>query len=185
MVSDHGMAEAPRNGLVDLSKFMKDLPEVATIRVGAPVAVRSMRNQIPATNSLRKFLECSNPHMRVWSKDEMPYRMHYTHSDRIPDVIYFEEPDLTGRVNGPSSQRVTEKIKTVDEQIWQLIGELKRSNLSACINFIIVSDHGMADAPRNGLVDLSEFMKDLPEVATIRFGAPVAVRSRRNQKFRN
>ena len=94
---------------------------------------------------------------------------------------YFEEPDLTGRVNGPSSQRVTEKIKTLDEQIWQLIGELKRRNLSACINLIVVSDHGMAEAPRNGLVDLSKFVKDLPEVATIRFGAPVAVRSMRNQ----
>ena len=88
---------------------------------------------------------------------------------------------MTGRVNGPSSQRVTEKVKTVDEQIWQLMGRLKKRNLSACTNLIIVSDHGMAEAPRNGLVDFSKVMKDLPKVAKIQFGAPVAVRSMRNQ----
>ena len=36
---------------------------------------------------IAESLECRNEHMRVWTKWDLPYRLHFAHSDRIPHLV--------------------------------------------------------------------------------------------------
>ena len=39
------------------------------------------------TERIRKALECQDDHMRVWTKWELPYRLHSVRSNRIPNLM--------------------------------------------------------------------------------------------------
>ncbi|VDK81029.1 unnamed protein product [Litomosoides sigmodontis] len=65
--------------------------------------------------------------------------------DERPSLIqlYFEEPDYAGHVGGPDSQMVRTATILMDGMINYLINQLVEQGLMGCINFILLSDHGM------------------------------------------
>jgi len=70
---------------------------------------------------------------------------------------------------------VTEKVEVVDSSIRRLVDGLVSRGIFNCINLIVVSDHGMADAPSGErLVNLEQFVPDLEEKA-IAFYGPVGM----------
>ena len=66
---------------------------------------------------------------------------------------------------------MTAKILLVDKHIRSLFDGLKALNVSSCINFLIVSDHGMAESPnKKQLVNLEENAPSLLNESLTFFG---------------
>lgn len=92
--------------------------------------------------------------------------------DNAPRLVtlYFNEPDHTGHAYGPSDDRVTQQIESVDRTLSYLVQELQRRNLYDDTNLVIVSDHGMADINTERLVYVDDVI-DIDDVWSFSWGA--------------
>jgi predicted AlkP superfamily pyrophosphatase or phosphodiesterase len=86
VVSDHGMVKVdPANQI-----FLEDYIDVASVRISdwSPVLMLSAGNDTEATIAkLRKA-----PHLKVYRKGELPARLHFAASERIPEIIALADP---------------------------------------------------------------------------------------------
>ena len=86
VVSDHGMvAVKPTNQI-----FLEDYLNVASVRISdwSPVLMLSAGKDSEATIAkLRKA-----PHLKVYRKGELPARLHFAASERIPQIIAIADP---------------------------------------------------------------------------------------------
>ncbi|KAK3103129.1 hypothetical protein FSP39_016717 [Pinctada imbricata] len=73
-------------------------------------------------------------------------------------LLYFEEPDGWGHWFGPDSQQVTDMIGDLDGVLGYLLQRLNETNLLDEVDIIITSDHGMAETPKNKVIDLDHFI---------------------------
>jgi predicted AlkP superfamily pyrophosphatase or phosphodiesterase len=89
-----------------------------------------------------------------------PYQDDMPHAERIRRILewlrlpaaerpsfltlYFSDVDTAGHREGPDSQDVQEAVMRVDRSLGQLIEGVKQSGLEDRVNYVIVSDHGMA-----------------------------------------
>ena len=72
---------------------------------------------------------------------------------------------------------MTEQVTVVDGQIRRLVDGLINRKIFNCVNLIVVSDHGMADAPPGErLVHLSDYIPDLNETAIVFYGPVTSIR---------
>lgn len=78
-------------------------------------------------------------------------------ADRRPRflTLYFEQVDHESHDHGPNSPEADAALRTIDATIGRLVDELKKRNLYAKANIVIVSDHGMTAVSdqRNVLLD--------------------------------
>uniref|UniRef100_G1TQB2 Ectonucleotide pyrophosphatase/phosphodiesterase 7 n=1 Tax=Oryctolagus cuniculus TaxID=9986 RepID=G1TQB2_RABIT len=58
-------------------------------------------------------------------------------------TLYFGEPDSTGHRYGPESPQRKQMVAQVDRTVGYLRDSIERHNLSASLNLIVTSDHGM------------------------------------------
>lgn len=65
----------------------------------------------------------------------------------------------------------------IDSHVRMIVDGLMARNVFNCVNLIIVSDHGMADAPPDQkLIDLSKFVPDIQESVIFHHGPVPLVR---------
>ena len=92
-------------------------------------------------------------------------------------LLYFNEPDHTGHTYGPDSKEVIQKVEELDKEVEYLLKRLKEENLTANMNIIITSDHGMTSLVNdtehainlNNYIDIETYDVDSTRpVATIR-----------------
>ena len=79
-------------------------------------------------------------------------------------TLYFSEVDSAGHAFGPNSSQVNQSIAHVDQAIAQLRVGLKKLGLDQKTTFIIVSDHGMSVVPSDHWIEVSQVLKDIPEI---------------------
>ena len=71
----------------------------------------------------------------------------------------------------------------VDKEIRRMIDEMISKDIFSCINFIIVSDHGMADSPPKKLiVDLQNYVPELDKSALVFYGAVTSIRPKNDSE---
>lgn len=58
-------------------------------------------------------------------------------------LMYTSAVDTAGHAGGPFSQLVNTSLVETDKYIEMIMNGLRDRNLDTCINFILVSDHGM------------------------------------------
>lgn len=100
--------------------------------------------------------------------DEMPHR---TRVDRVlswlklPEekrpsflTLYYSDVDSTGHDYGPESNEVRAAVLAVDRSIGDLIGGVKAARLEQRVNYLLVSDHGMAPLSRDRMIVLDDFV---------------------------
>ncbi|OWF48846.1 bis(5'-adenosyl)-triphosphatase enpp4-like [Mizuhopecten yessoensis] len=74
-------------------------------------------------------------------------------------TTYFHEPDRTGHRYGPDSQEVVDKITEMDELLGTILDKLIKNGLQDKVNFILTSDHGMAEVDYdNKLVEIYDLV---------------------------
>jgi len=89
----------------------------------------------------------------AWLKSPYNVRPHLA-------MCYIEEVDNVGHSNGPDSPEMVNSIQLADSLIGYFAEQLKTLSFSDSINFIIVSDHGMAPISEDKLVDIEAFIND-------------------------
>ncbi len=76
--------------------------------------------------------------------------------DSIPRLVmwYIEEPDYTAHEAGTRSQQTVQRVQQLDSLLAYFFREVRRSPVFADIDFIVTSDHGMADLSADRVVNL-------------------------------
>lgn len=91
--------------------------------------------------------------------------------DQPPDsrpsfvTLYMHDPDSTGHDYGPHSPQMNSKLSELDAVMGQLVEGLKERGLLACVNVLVLADHGMAEAGQDKLINLSDYLPSLPDRA--------------------
>jgi predicted AlkP superfamily pyrophosphatase or phosphodiesterase len=78
-------------------------------------------------------------------------------------TLYFSDVDTAGHRFGPLSEQTRRAALHVDGMIGRLMAGLERRGLSSRANYVIVSDHGMAELSRERRI----FLDDYLDLATI------------------
>lgn len=81
--------------------------------------------------------------------------------DERPALImaYFEEPDHSGHMYGPTSPETRKVVETMDVLLRQLYDDLRALPDGRNINFIVTSDHGMTTTSSERIIHLSDYLK--------------------------
>ena len=74
-------------------------------------------------------------------------------------MCYLEEVDNVGHTKGPDSPEIVNSIQLADSLIGYFVSQLKTLSFSDSINFIILSDHGMAPISEEKSVNIEPFIK--------------------------
>lgn len=87
-------------------------------------------------------------------------------------TLYFDLVDTAGHNFGPDAPETALAVKQADEAVAQLIAGLAQLGLEESTNFVVVSDHGMADCGPDRVI----FLEDLLDVSQVQvdFTGPTA-----------
>jgi len=121
---------------------------------------------------------------------------HLTYSERIEEVCrvlslpeperphlvmcYFEEPDATGHKFGPKSEETSVCIEQLDSLMRAFYGKLQELPIADQIDFIVTSDHGMAELSPERLVRLSDYIN--PDwMENVDYSIPTVIDARKSE----
>nr|XP_045581985.1 venom phosphodiesterase-like isoform X2 [Procambarus clarkii] len=76
-------------------------------------------------------------------------------------TLYMHEPDQTGHEYGPYSHEMEQMLVGVDLEVKRLVEGLQARSLLACVNLLVISDHGMVQAGQDKAINLSSFIPNL------------------------
>lgn len=84
---------------------------------------------------------------------------------RLPDgkrpsflTLYFSDVDSAGHSGGPDSDEVRDAALRVDQSIGQLVSGVEAAGLTDRVNYVVVSDHGMAQIPADHMIVLDDYL---------------------------
>ena len=105
--------------------------------------------------------------------------------EKRPDffTLYFDIVDSNGHRFGPQSPEVKSAIKEVDAALSFLFSELEKKEKIKDLNIIIVSDHGMVMMDPKKTIDISNILKDFPNVDRTGNSAVVGLFSSNNEEL--
>ncbi|XP_048584755.1 venom phosphodiesterase isoform X2 [Nematostella vectensis] len=87
MLTDHGMAKTDCKRAIYLDEYDVTLDDIITPQWrGGAFMTLSPRPQVNESVILSR-IQCKTKEMRVFTKHELPKRLHYSHSNRIGDII--------------------------------------------------------------------------------------------------
>lgn len=139
---------------------------------GEPIWVTAIRQGRPAGAMFWPGAEAPIGDIRptYWR----PYDEAYPNDERIDTVLgwlalpagrqpslitlYFSDIDHAGHDYGPDSLEVRKAAARVDAALGRLIDGVERQRLADRVNFVVVSDHGMAPLSGNRLVFLDDYI---------------------------
>lgn|SRR5208282_1455943 len=83
IVSDHGMTDLSTNRIIALSDYV----DLNSVRVDSTGAIAGLRPLDGNTNMLYDRFAGKENHFKVYCRENMPARFHYTDNPRIPSVV--------------------------------------------------------------------------------------------------
>lgn len=83
VVSDHGMTKISKERAIRLEDYI-DTSEVQVVQLGTLTGLRVDKKKLPAT---LKKLKGAHPHMKVYTREEMPERFHYSAHIRVHQIL--------------------------------------------------------------------------------------------------
>ncbi|MEX6632481.1 alkaline phosphatase family protein [Hyphococcus lacteus] len=73
-------------------------------------------------------------------------------------TIYFHAVDTAAHIYGVGSEEERKAIAQVDAQVGALVAGVEKLGLGDRANYIVVSDHGMANVPSTNVINLDQFI---------------------------
>lgn len=73
-------------------------------------------------------------------------------------TLYFSDVDNAGHTWGPDSDQVREAAMSVDRSIGDLVAGVAAAGLTDRVNYVVVSDHGMAALSRDRMIVLDDYV---------------------------
>ncbi len=94
--------------------------------------------------------------------------------DKRPHLImwYMHEPDGVGHKFGPESEQTIKTVEYLDSLIGVFLTKLKDTDVSAKVNLVFTSDHGMCPISTNRIVYLEDIL-DTADIELITGANPV------------
>jgi predicted AlkP superfamily pyrophosphatase or phosphodiesterase len=113
-------------------------------------------------------------HEGVWPSRWMRFNDKFPNAARVDSVLkwltlpgdqalsfvalYYSDVDHAGHTYGPGSPQVDSAIARVDSMIGRLMNGIAARGLSKRVTIVVVSDHGMADVPRDHVIFLDDYI---------------------------
>jgi hypothetical protein len=104
----------------------------------------------------------------------MPFDNDMPHADRVKHILdwlrlpeaerpsfltlYFADVDNAGHRNGPDSAEVKDAVLLVDKSIGDLVAGVQQIGLGDRVNYVVVSDHGMAALSPDRTIVLDDYI---------------------------
>lgn len=120
------------------------------------------------------------PHQEMLPTYFQPYDQKITSKERVelllkwfdlPDdqrpqffTLYFDTVDSNGHRFGPQSKEVKTAIKEVDTALSLLLSEVEKREKLKDLNILVISDHGMVLMDPKKTIDITDILKDFPNV---------------------
>lgn len=79
-------------------------------------------------------------------------------------MLYFAEPDYVAHRHGPDAAAVDSVVIAMDALVGRLLDGIRDLPIADQVSVVLVSDHGMADAPADQVV----YLEDLVELSGVR-----------------
>lgn len=86
-------------------------------------------------------------------------------------TLYFSDVDVAGHIHGPDSAEVSEAVAGVDRSLGALVAGVESAGLARRVNYVVVSDHGMARVTRDRTLVLDDYLD--PATVDVLDWAPV------------
>ena len=86
-------------------------------------------------------------------------------------TLYFSDVDNAGHSGGPDSAEVREAALNVDRSVAQLVSGVAAAGMASRVNYVVVSDHGMAQIPPGQMIVLDDYLD--PATVNVVDWAPV------------
>ena len=86
-------------------------------------------------------------------------------------TLYFSDVDTAGHNHGPDSPEVREAVERVDRSVGEVVAGVEAQGLAGRVNYVIVSDHGMAQLSRDRIIVLDDYLD--PKTVDVLDWAPV------------
>ncbi|XP_047487509.1 ectonucleotide pyrophosphatase/phosphodiesterase family member 3-like [Penaeus chinensis] len=102
VLSDHGMAAAGKDRVIDLQEYVPELEDVALAYFGAVGMFSLKDDNDDMRHEIMSNLSCKRPDMRVYSPADLPKRFHFSNNRRISDVIVNLDAGKTVTTNSSS-----------------------------------------------------------------------------------
>lgn len=77
-------------------------------------------------------------------------------------TLYFHDTDSEGHKHGTRSRQIDSTIAVVDSLIGVIRKRIDEIGMRDSINIIILSDHGMTDIKKDGIINLKEIIGEIP-----------------------
>ena len=74
-------------------------------------------------------------------------------------MVYFDEPDMSGHIYGPTSRETGETVAYLDSLMGDFRSKLLALPYGDKINFIVLSDHGMTDISDERFIKIDDYLK--------------------------
>jgi predicted AlkP superfamily pyrophosphatase or phosphodiesterase len=81
-------------------------------------------------------------------------------------TLYFSDVDSAGHSRGPDSEDVKNAVMKVDTSLGDLVAGVKQLGLDNRVNYVIVSDHGMAQLSADRMIVLDDYIDVDPDEVT-------------------
>ena len=73
-------------------------------------------------------------------------------------TLYFSDVDSTGHTYGPDSDEVRNAVLSIDKEIGDLVNGVREAGLADRVNYVVVSDHGMAALSTDRVIVLDDYI---------------------------
>jgi len=73
-------------------------------------------------------------------------------------TLYYSDVDNAGHRSGPDSAEVKDAVMLVDKSIGDLVAGVQQIGLSDRVNYVVVSDHGMAALSPDRVIQLDDYI---------------------------
>jgi len=73
-------------------------------------------------------------------------------------TLYYSDVDNAGHRSGPDSAEVKDAVMRVDKSIGDLVAAVQQIGLSDRVNYVVVSDHGMAALSADRVIQLDDYI---------------------------
>ncbi len=83
IISDHGMSKVDRQHII----YLDDYVDSTSVRIQMESPIAALRSKNGKDESLYEALVNAHPHLKVYNKNTMPPRFHYTKSRRIAPIL--------------------------------------------------------------------------------------------------
>ncbi|XP_045626409.2 venom phosphodiesterase isoform X1 [Procambarus clarkii] len=102
VLSDHGTAASDWiTSVIKLADYVPDIASTATVFTGAFSRIRPLNDSHEVKMAMMKELSCQRKEMRVYPREGLPTRFHFSNNRRIEDIVLDLDPGFVATISFP------------------------------------------------------------------------------------